>query len=652
MKSDTHPGQVPLGYYYSGINVLNVGGLISCRPGYRCVYTLPDGNLQGAFIFRPQEGLEQILVIVDGKVYVSNWPFDKFHVLAGLQFNPYAQRIYFSQTIQSATRTDNSFTSPIAIITPKAVLFMQDGGDTAPAWYDGYGFGHISGLPYETPSGSAMAWVGSRLWIASNNQVFASDISNPFSFRESDYLGGQVSFFFRAPVTAMIVTPSTESPQLMVFTAVDGSILQANILDRSLWTTTPNFQEEVVGEGCQSSRAVLSHYGRLVFFSPEGIAFYDPALSGKITTRLPLRDNEMMVSKATVNDDLSGVALGSFGQFLMVSVPAEDAYNRHTWVLNHASLTTLSDDSGPSWAGYWIGTRPVEWMSGQVANSERCFYISVDYDGKNRLWEAFQPDRLDNKCPITWAVFTRGLFGSTASIQEKPPGCKCRLAWTDIALAGIEEDLNLGVFYAGGSRGAFRQVMNKLVSVQRGSLSFDQEITADSILYAFKAQSRVLRTEDANQQVSDTEQGSCGVESEDNDNIDRDFQLLIVGHGPATIRWIRPFAFLVPEDFSGEAEACQPEPPVRAVRFDGVGTNQPDAADAIADLASRPMADFVSQKTVVLNQQDFTAVGVGQGESIVSQEAADRVAEIVATRMAEMELTSETTPVISTGTGL
>jgi hypothetical protein len=333
--------------------------------------------------------------------------------------------------------------------------------------------------------------------------VFASDVSNPFSFREQSYLGGQSSFFMKTDVTAMVITPSTEAPQLMVFTNIDGTILQANIRERDLWTTTVNFQETVIGVGCPSQRSVISHYGRLVWFSPSGVAFYDSATSGKISTRLPIRDNEMLVSKALVSDDISLVAVGAFGQFLMVSVPAEDVYNKHTWVLNHASLTTLSDDSGPSWSGYWLGTRPVEWVYGQVAEVERVFHISVDTDGKNRLWECFQPDRLDNGCPITWAVLTRGYFGATASVQGKQPGSTCRLAWVDLALTGIEEDLDLGVFYAGGTRGAFRQMMDKVISVERGNISYDQEINQDTQLYAFKPQARDERTEDANQQKAE-----------------------------------------------------------------------------------------------------------------------------------------------------
>lgn len=659
VKSDQDPGQIALGYSWMAVNMINVGGTWSCRPGYRCVQVLPDGNLQGGFIFAPQSGLEQAIVAVSGRIYVAPWPFVDFTMLPNIKFSPYARQIYWCQSVQSVERIAADGVSPgtgaapaiKALPAPKSVVFFQDGGLTAPGWYDGSNSGHVAGDAYGTPSGGDMVWVGDRLWVARGPQVFASDISNPFSFRETGYLGGQVSFFFRSDVTAMVVTPSTESPQLMVFTGVNGSIVQANIRDRSQWTTTANFQEEVIGVGCQSSKSCVSHYGRLVWFSPQGIAFYDPALSGKITTRLPVRDNEMLVSKAVLSDDLSQVAAGVFGQWLLMSVPAEDTFNRHTWVLNHASLTTLSDDSGPSWSGYWLGTRPVEWMSGQVANTDRIFHVSVDFDGKNRLWEAFLSDRLDNKCPITWGVFTRGYFGATAAIQEKPPGTRCRLSWVDVAFSAIDEDLNLGVFYAGGTRGGFRQIMSKLVAVSRGSLSHDLVLDNNSTIFGFKAQSRTLRTEDANQQTPDDAEGSCGVETGDEDNIDRNFQLLIVGHGPATLRWVRPFAFLVPEDLSGDAIACDDETGINAVRFDGVGVKEPTLADAVQDLAARPPLDYKSVKTQVVTQGGYESVGVGVGESMVSQAAADRVADIIATRRGENDVSQLQPPIFSTGVG-
>lgn len=650
-KSDCDPSQLPVGYAWSIINMLNLGGVLSCRPGYRCVYTLPDGNLQGLTLFRPLVGIEQLVAVVDGKIYVSPYPFSNFVQLQGVQLLPSAEQVYWSQTTQSATRITEDFSSAIRVIPPKAVLFIQDGGFSAPVWYDGAQSGAVTGHAFDTPSGSAMSWVGDRLWVAAGNQVFASDISNPFSFREQVYLGSNTSFYFDGPVTAMVKTPSIEAPQLMVLTQQTGSILQANLRDRSQWPTTINFQTEVVQVGCASQRSVVSHYGQIAWFSPSGVVIFDPATSGKLTARLPARDNEMLVSKWRLNDDLSLVATASFGQFLLFSVPAEDIFNKHTWVLNHASFETISDASGPSWSGYWLGTRPVEWVSGNIADVQRIYHASADADGKNRLWECFLIDRLDNGCPITWGFETRGYFGLTAPNPQKGPGQRARLTFADISLAGIAEDLDLGAFYAGGSRGAFKPFLTKRLSVARGSLSYKEQLTSSSLVFGFKPQSRVIRTADANQLPVDQTYSSCAVERPDNENIDESFQLLIVGQGPATVRWIRAFGQTVSEDFDGSSQACDNEAGVRAVRFDGVGTMAATEQEAYENLAAVPPRLFTSAQTVALNSQGFSAVGAGFAESIISQEAADRVATIIATKQAEMELFALIPPVVSLGLG-
>lgn len=649
VKSDSDPGQLPVGYAFSAVNLINLGGVWCCRPGHNCIYTFPQGNLQGATLFRPKVGLEQIVAAVDGKLYAAPYPFNDFRLIEGIQFSPSAKQVFWQLTTQSARRINTNFDSPIELILPRAVLFIQDGGETAPAFYDGSQAAHIRGAEFETPAGGPMAWVGDRLWVAMDNQVFASDIGNGFSFREQIYLGGSSSFFFASTVNALVKTPSVESPQLFVLTDTDGSILQANIRQRDAWPLTPDFQKQVIEVGTSSHRSVVSHYGRVVWFSPAGIAFYDPAISGKLTTRLPVRDNEMLRSKTLLADDLSLVAAGAFGQFLLMSVPAEDEFNKHTWVLNHASIETLSDDSGPSWSGYWLGTRPVEWVFGIIAGAERIYHVSADVDGNNRLWESFIPNRLDGGCPIMWALETRGYFGQTAAIQSKPPGTQCRMAWADVALAAISEELDLGIFYAGGVRGGYKPILSKRISVERGSLRHDEEITATTQLFGFKPQSRFARTEDANQQPTEAETGSCGIERRDLEGIDDSFQLLIVGHGPATIRWIRPFAFVETEDLAGEPNACENEIPFNTIRYDGVGVQATDISDAIAELSIKKLAEFTSSQTAAITQRGLTAVGIGSSESVVSQQAADRVAECIATRRAEEELSAVLPPTLSAG---
>lgn len=649
-NSSMEPGQIAIGGYWNALNMVNVGGVLSCRPGYRCLVTFPQGNLQGATIFRPRVGLEQFVVVVDGIVYVAPYPFLEFTQLPNVLMLPWAKQVFFAQAVQSASRNTADFSSAITLIDPRNVLFIQDGGNTAPAFFDGSSSGHIRDNLFETPAGGPMVWVGDRLWVAVGNIVYASDISNPFSFREQIYLGSVQGFQFSDDVTAMATTPALEAPQLAVFTAHDASIIQANIRDRTLWPTTDQFQVQILSTGCVGSRAIVNHFGQLAWFSFQGLVIFDFATAGKLSTRLPLRDNEMALSKSRVSDNLDCVALGTFGQWALVSVPSGDYFNKDTWCLNDVSVESLTNSSGPSWASVWRGTRPVQWVSGVVAGISRIYHVSVDEDGNNRLWEAFIPDRLDNGCPITWAVETRGYFGTTSQ-SGKIPGSDCRFQWADIALNGIAEDLNLGVFFAGGTRGAYRSILAKKISVARGSMRDDIPIIATTLNYEFKPQQRIARTQDANQTADTDETGSCPVESKLNEGIDESFQLLVVGQGPATIRWMRSFATSTPEDMHGAPDSCIDEVPYNTVRFDGAGQFDPNIVVASEELAVRDISFFTSVQTATVTDQGVSAIGIGSSESIISQAAADRVAKIIATRMAEVEVSAALPPTLSLGEG-
>lgn len=652
VDSSVDPSQLAPGTAWSAINMINIGGVWSCRPGYRCILKLPKGNLQGAAIFRPQLGLEQMLFAIEGKIYVSTFPFNRFDQVQGLEFLSYAKQVFFTQTVQSAKRiTPGSLTSAIELIEPKAVMIIQDGGFTAPGFYDGSNAGHIKGIPFQTPAGGTSEWVGDRLWVSVRNRVFASDIGNPFSFVEQIYLGGSDALNFSRDVTAMIKTPSVDSPQLLVFTEDDTTLIQASQRDRSLWSTIEGFQKEIMQIGCTSDRAVASQYGRLFWFSSSGLVIFNPATSQYLTSEAPTRDNEMMVSKKFLRDDLSQVAFGTMGQWLLISVPSEDEKNLHTWVLNNASFEKVAEEGKPVWNGYWIGTRPVEWICGAIANAERAYHVSIDADGENRLWETFRPERMDSdSCAITWALFTRGQFGPSSPGTPKLPGVACRYQFSDIAFTDVSRDTDIGVQSAPGVRGSFKPVATRMISIEQGSLSWDRQISGTDKIFALKPQSRILRTEDLSLQNPNAESGSCPVESKLNDDVEESFQLLIVGRGPATLRWIRSFAVEAPEeDFAGSDVACQNEDAGNLVRYDGEAIFNPDIEAAIRELAEKPEIIYHSTQTESVTAFGITAIGVGTAESTISQSSADRAASLIAVRMAEVEIAQAAPTFLSLG---
>ena len=151
--------------------------------------------------------------------------------------------------------------------------------------------------------------------------------------------------------------------------------------------------------------------------------------------------------------------------------------------------------------------------------------------------------------------------------------------------------------------------------------------------------------------MPDDESGACPVERPDIDGIDESFQLLVVGHGPATVRWLRVFGFTVPDEQSGAGDACVDETGVNALRYDGVGVRAGNLGDAVLELGVAPADAYESYKTVQLVSGAYSAVGVGSAKSIISQSAADRVATVVATKVADRELQSVLPPVTSSGKG-
>jgi len=242
------------------------------------------------------------------------------------------------------------------------------------------------------------------------------------------------------------------------------------------------------------------------------------------------------------------------------------------------------------------------------------------------------------------------MFGLSSKTKER--GNECRFAFSDIAFTAAEEDVDVGVFVAPGVRGAFKHIMTRRISIEKGSLSFDREITMETEIFAFKPQSRIIRTEDLSEQEPSQPSGSCPVESNKNDDNEESFQMLIVGHGPATLRWIRSFAILAPEeDYAGSQEACQNEDEFNTTRFDGESVFNPDLNEAAAELAAKPIPVYYSTKTASVSQNGISAVGVGSAESIVDQDAADRVAERIAIRMAEVEIAAVSPKFLSLGEG-
>lgn len=532
MQSSTDPMFISDRGFRAAMNVDIRGGIPKTRPGYRCLLTLPEGRLQGLTFFTPTGSAPHLVAAVEGKVYISKFPFTSYTQLPNIQFFHGAKRVYWASGLKSARRNEDG---SISVISPRNVLVMQDGYSRAAFW-DGAENRHLDPAALETPVGDVMQFTGDRLWVHRNAQIFASDIADPLSFSETTYLAEGQPFQLPSAATAMSETPSIEAPQLVVFSSDSTTIFQSNIRARDTWKDTPNFQRvQYPNIGCVGPRAVTTQYGLLWWFSNRGLVALNAAEASRVSSELPYRDNDMAVSKAFISPNVDDIALASYENYLLASVPSGDLKNRHTWVLDQGPQTRLSDRTGSAWAGYWTGTRPVEWASGTVNNVSRIYHASQDYDGQNRIWEAFTPDRLDNGTPITSFVESKSYY----TFSEGATGLDLKkFRFAEITFSDILGDLDVKVLWA-GVRGNYKTLATYRFVATEGSIRYDQTINFDSTLLGYSGQSRRVKTPEI---VEETAPGSvCGVESDNLDSLDTAFSLVVVWSGRASLRNFRIF---------------------------------------------------------------------------------------------------------------
>lgn len=619
MSSAVDPMFIDDRSYRHAQNTIHRGGIIRTRPGYRQLLSLPSGKLQGFYYFRPISGDGHYVAIVSGRVYQSSLVPNSentitYSQIANIQLYEYAKEVYACTAVQAAERNSDS---TISLVSPKRVMLFTDGGYTKTAFWDGATSGHIDplvtttlvvdagtfliGTTYTivspgttdftaigassstagtafvatgvgtgtgtaspastqerigTPIGGPVEWSGDRLWLARENLVFASDISNPFSFEENEYAAEGGYFQFPEKVVALKELPSVDNPVLVVFCVNSTWVLRSNIRDRSIWKATDRFQQQLLpGVGCVSSKSVLQSYGILWWMTPTGLVNIDAAQAARITSRLVPQDTEMAVSKSNLAQNLVGTATGFYENFLLCSVPNGDKYNRHTWVLDQTVLSDSQGSAQQGWSSVWTGTRPVQWATGLFNNALRCAHASVDADGTNRVWEAFISEQEDNGQPILSFVETKAHL----DYSDKADGLnKKRITFAEVTLEQLSGDVNLKVYWA-GTRGRYKLAGEWNLKATEGS---PQTGIPSSLLETYSTQQRTIRTP-AIQQFEDP--ASCtsrDVESKFNDWIDVAFSILVVWSGQAALRSYRIFADPFDESATGEKAFDETAPKV------------------------------------------------------------------------------------------
>jgi len=247
-NSYTNPQKLGDGEYVEGMNIINRGGFPQTRPGSRTIFTAPDGNFQGCTLFTPANGVPNLVFMVDGKVYVSPFPFTSYTRLFNLQFSLTARFCAWEPCLKSSDYTADG--TLYYLDNPYSVLIIQDGLTKAGYW-DGTTNRHLDPAPSgqestlpgkdETPLGLWMKWSNNRLWVSRGNIIKASDIGNPLKFTETQYLNEARAFYLPGLCTGIVETSDQQG--ILCFTDNTGTFIQSSIQDRTLWLSTPRFQQ-------------------------------------------------------------------------------------------------------------------------------------------------------------------------------------------------------------------------------------------------------------------------------------------------------------------------------------------------------------------------------------------------------------------------
>lgn len=527
VNSNLFPSALRPNQYSWAVNTINKGGIIDTRPGYETRFRLPDGKAQGITAFTPTDGELNLVVAVSGKIYVSQFPFDTYTQLAGIQFDPFVDHVVWQEAIQSRVG---------AVITdPKAVLIMQDGVSKA-AYWDGAVARHLNpgGTTNETVQGLWMAWVGSRLWVARGRQVFASDIFDPLHFNETGYIGGGGSFQAMDGDIITALARTADARALLVFTIHNTTSILASITDRAQWPTTPNFVSLIFpGVGASSGKSIFFHNGNLWWWSVEGARNYTAVGQSIANSSNAVSSIEMKRSFDNLSQVVQNRVCGfSFNTFLGFSIPSGDVFNRHTWVMDTSTNSQITGNAPPAWLGIWMGTRPVEWTTANVRKKDRVFYLSQDACGV-RVWEAFMPDRTDNGDRIFCSVEFPGL------VFNEPTAFK-KFLFTAYFLSYLSGNVSITADYK-GEWGCWKRIADLNLCAED---CFD-EIICNENNPTILNQNRYFKTQEANH-VCLSEEGSF---SED---ISTYFQNRIRWYGKNAVRIYKSQAQQFQENSTGE----------------------------------------------------------------------------------------------------
>ena len=589
VNSGVNPETLPAGYLARAENIITRGNKARTRPAYKSIYNAPSGHPQGITLFTPSGAKPHMVFACGGFVFTSEFPFVEYEQLPNIKFSETSARVVFQECVQTTDYDENG--EFYFLSQPRNLLIMQD-GNTRAAYWDGSTNRHlnpeVSGsettVPNrdETPPGLWMAWVSDRLMVFRNNLGFASDIGNPLKFTETQYLAESRAFTFPDVVTGA-VQPYADLP-LLVFTRNSLTRLRVDIRQRSTWVDTPNFQQTDYNIGCVSGRSIVRSFGQIWWYSEYGVTNFNSALQLNNDSRFRYMDNEMAYSKQRLSPLIELGCATSWENYILFSVPFTDLWNSHTWVLDQMQ----TPEGNAAWNGWWTGVRPVQWATGDVLGAQRAFCLSRDYDGVNRVWEAFTELSGDNGCPITSYIETRQ-YNMEQKVNKQYLNSK-------LYFSELEGGADLSV-YVGATRGPYDRIMQRRILADVGSIDeFIPEGVED-----YRPQTRVLNTENYDRKGGCN---SCGVETDLPNNIDSAFQHMVVWSGDVAVNGVQLFMETQPGMNRFDPDCQADESGDKIVNLFGCGAGATQTIYTSTETGTGEQGEISVTRTSLISQLD------------------------------------------------
>ncbi len=542
------PGDISSTEYAWGENVINRGGVVQTRPGFRLCASIIGNNLQGFASFTPLNSTPRLVCAVDGHLYVGRWPATEFVKVSNIEFDPHAKLVHICQCTRSTRRNADG---SISIVEPYRMLIISDGTSRAWSWDGSTSVKLNPGAPaFQTPIGTWMIWTASRLWIACGSQVRASDLGDPTSFFDDTVLATRSYFTLPNVISGMIETANERG--LLVFTENTTTVFKSYILDRLSWGSTQDFAKLVFPNiGCDAGRTACNQYGMTYWHSTLGMVNLDAAMNTDHTSKLTPVDDLMMRSKRNLAPDMSGACAIAFDNILLMSMPSGGKLNEQTWALDQSPLGSILE-SITAWAGIWTGIRPVQWATGRLCGHRRLFCASFDKRPVNgtyvHIWEGMRDERVDAEGRISC------LFEMAVAESDRLHVFK----YAEFEVVELLGEVHLDV-YVCGTRGPWIQYPY-----------IRQIITNETILQSYKPQSRTDRTEEFSSQGKADSPENSG----NRPGLDKGFRLLFVWKGRMGIRAVRLILNKAQESDRGKCSPSE-EGQINIVNEEGIVTVYP-----------------------------------------------------------------------------